>query len=92
MFLLLHFSQGEFQIINVLLQLRALILQFPLLGRQLSIDFLLILQSLSCLFEFGLKLDLALDEPLTPFLSISQILRFLSVLRIFLSILTSSNI
>ena len=77
MFLLLHFSQGELQVINVLLQLRAFILQLPLLGSQLSIDFLLILQSLSCFFEFGLKLDLALNKPFTPFLSIREVLRFL---------------
>jgi hypothetical protein len=75
--LLLHFGQGELQVINVLLQLRALILQLPLLGSQLSIDLLLILQPLGRLFEFGLQLDLALDEPLTPFLSIVQTLSFL---------------
>ncbi|OON92137.1 MAG: hypothetical protein ATN34_00185 [Epulopiscium sp. Nele67-Bin002] len=43
MFLLLHFSQGELQVINVFLQLRAFILQLPLLGSQLSIDLLFIL-------------------------------------------------
>jgi hypothetical protein len=75
--LLLHFGQGELQVINVLLQLRALIFQLPLLGSQLSIDLLLILQPLGRLFEFGLQLDLALDEPLTPFLSIVQTLSFL---------------
>lgn len=74
MLLLLHFGQGELQVINVLLQLRALILQLPLLGSQLSIHLLLVLQPLGRLFEFGLQLDLALDEPLTPFLSIVQIL------------------
>jgi hypothetical protein len=75
--LLLHFGQGELQVINILLQLRTLILQLPLLGSQLSIDLLLILQPLGRLFEFGLLLDLALDEPLTPFLSIVQTLSFL---------------
>lgn len=77
MLLLLHFGQGELQVINVLLQLRALILQLPLLGSQLSIDLLLILQPLGRLFELGLLLDLALDEPLAPFLSIVQTLSFL---------------
>ncbi|TRY83614.1 hypothetical protein DNTS_022097, partial [Danionella cerebrum] len=61
---------GELQIINVFLQLRALILQFPLLSCELSIDFFLILQSLSCLFELSLELDFALDQTLTPLLSI----------------------
>ena len=77
MFLLLHFGQGQLQIINVLLELRALILQFPLLGSQLSIDFLFILQSLGCLLEFSLKLDLTLDQTLTPLLSIIESLRAL---------------
>ena len=77
MFLLLHFSQGELQIINVFLQLRAFILQLPLLGCQLSIDFLFILKSLSCVFEFGLKLDLALNEAFTSFLSIREVFTFL---------------
>ena len=77
MFLLLHFGQGELQVINVLLELRAFILQFPLLGSQLSVYLLLILQSLSCLLDFGLQLDLTLDESLTPLLSIIQILSFL---------------
>ena len=70
MFLLLHFGQGKLQVINVLLELRAFILQLSLLASELSIDFLFILQSLSCLFQFGLQLDLALDKPLTSLLSI----------------------
>jgi len=70
MFLLLHFSQGELQVIKIFLQLRALVLQFPLLGCQFSIDFFLILQSLSCLFEFSFKLDFAFNQTLTPLLSI----------------------
>ena len=77
MFLLLHFDQGKLQIINVLLKLRAFIFKFPLLGSQLSIYLLLILQSLSCLFKFGLQLNLTLDESFTPFFSIIQILSFL---------------
>ena len=72
MLLLLHFGQGKLQIVDVLLQLRALILQLPLLGCQLSIHLLFILQPLSCLFEFGLQLDLALDQTLTSLLSIIQ--------------------
>merc|ERR1719357_2036750 len=72
MFLLLHFGQGKLKIINVLLQLRALIFQLPLLGCQLSIHLLLILQPLGSLFEFGLQLDLSLDETLASLLSIIQ--------------------
>ena len=70
MFLLLHFGQGKLQVINILLELRAFILQLSFLGSELSIDFLFIFQSLSCLFEFGLQLDLALDKTLTSLLSI----------------------
>ena len=70
MFLFLHFSQGELQVIDVFLELRAFILQLPLLGSELSIDFLFILQSLICLFEFGLQLNLTLDKSLTSLLSI----------------------
>ena len=70
MFLLLHFGQGKFQVINIFLELGAFILQLSFLGSKLSIDFLFIFQSLSCLFEFGLKLDLALDQSLTSLLSI----------------------
>lgn len=77
MFFFLHFSQGELQVVNVFLQLRAFILQLPLLGSQLSVYFLLILQSLSCLFELGLKLDFAFDESLTPLLSIREVFTFL---------------
>ena len=79
MFLLLHFCQGELQVIDVFLQLGAFILQFPLLGSQFSIDFLLILQSLVCLFEFALELDLAFDEPFTSLLSIREVFRFLFI-------------
>lgn len=74
MLLLLHFGQGKLQVINILLELRAFILQLSLLGSELSIDFLFILQSLSCLFDFGLQLNLVLDESLTSLLSICQIL------------------
>ena len=77
MFLLLHFGQGKLKVINVLLELRAFIFQFPLLGSQLSIDFLLILKPLSYLFDFGLQLDLTLDKSFTPLFSIIQILSFL---------------
>ncbi len=79
MFLLLHFCQGELQVINVFLQLGAFILQFPFLGGQFSIDFLFILQSLACLFEFGLELDLAFDEPFTSLFSIREVFRFLFI-------------
>lgn len=60
-FLLLHFGQGNLQVINVLLKLRTFIFELPLLGGQLGSDLLLVLQSLGHLFEFGLQLDLALD-------------------------------
>ena len=70
MFLLFHFGQGQLQVINILLELRAFILQLSLLASKLSIDFLFILQSLSCLFEFGLQLNLTLDKSLTSLLSI----------------------
>ena len=79
MFLLFHFGQGELQVINVFLQLRALVLQFPFLGSHLSIELLLILQPFSCLFEFGFKLDLTLNESLTPFLGIIEALTFLEL-------------
>lgn len=79
MFLLFHFGQGQLQVVNVFLQLRALILQLPLLCSQLSIDFLLILQSLSRLFGFGLKLDFCFNEPLTPLLCISKVFTFLDL-------------
>ncbi len=72
MFLLFHFGQCELQVIDVFLQLRALVLQLPLLCSQLCIYFLLILQSLRRLFDFGFKLDFCLNEPLTPFLCITE--------------------
>ena len=72
MLLLLHFGQGQLQVVDVLLELRAFVFQLPLLGRQLSVDLLLVLQSLGRLFEFGLQLDLAFDETLTSLLSIVQ--------------------
>ena len=71
-FLLLHFSQGELQVINVLLELRAFILQLPLLGGQFSIDLLLVLQSLGRLFELGLQLDLTFNKTFTSLLSVIQ--------------------
>ena len=74
MFLFFHFGQGKLQVINILLELRAFILQLSLLGSELSIDFLFILQSLGCLFEFGLELNLTLDKSLTSLFSIIQIL------------------
>lgn len=77
MLLLLHFGQGKLQIINILLEFRAFILQLPLLGCELSVDFFFILKPLGGLLEFGLQLNLALDETLTPLLSICQILTFL---------------
>ena len=70
MFLFLHFSQGKLQVINILLELRAFVLQLSLFGSEFSIDFFFIFQSLSCLFEFGLQLNFALDESLTSFFSI----------------------
>lgn len=61
MFLLLHFGQGKLQVINILLELRAFVLQLSFLGSELSIDFLFVLQSFCRLLEFGLQLYLALD-------------------------------
>ena len=71
-FLLLHFGQGELQVIDVLLELRAFVLQLPLLGGQLSIDLLLVLQSLGRLFELCFQLDLTFNKTLTSLLSIVQ--------------------
>ena len=71
-FLLLHFGQGELQVIDVLLELRAFVLQLPLLGGQFSVDLLLVLKSLACLFELCLQLDLTFDKTLTSLLSIVQ--------------------
>lgn len=73
-FLLLNFGQCKLQVINILLELRAFILQLSLLGGELSIDFLFILQPLSCFLEFGLQLNLTLDKTFTSLLSIRQIL------------------
>lgn len=70
MFLLLYFSQGKLQVIDVFLELRAFILQLSLLASELGVDFFFILQSLSYLFEFCLQLNLALDKSLTSLLSI----------------------
>jgi len=78
MFLFLHFGQSELKIINVLFELRAFILQFSFLCNQLCIHLLFILQSLSQLLDFGLKLDLALDQTLTSLLSIYKIILLLS--------------
>jgi len=78
MFLFLHFGQSELKIINVLLELRAFILQLSFLCNQLCIHLLFILQSLSQLLDFGLKLDLALDQTLTSLLSIYKIILLLS--------------
>ena len=68
----LHFGQGELQVIDVLLELRAFVLQLPLLGGQLSVDLLLILQSLCGLFELCLQLDLTFNKTLASLLSIIQ--------------------
>ena len=71
-FLLLHFGQGELQVIDVLLELRAFVLQLPLLGSEFCIDLLLILQSLRRLFELCLQLDLTFNKTFTSLLSIIQ--------------------
>lgn len=73
MFLLLYFSQGNLQVVDILFKLRAFVLQLPLLGRQLSVHLLLVLQPLGHLFEFGLQLDFALDQSFTSFLCITKI-------------------
>ena len=79
MFLLFHLGQRELQVVNVFLQLGAFVLQLPLLCSQLTINFLLVLQSLRRLFDFGLELDLCFNEPLTPFLSICEGFTFLDL-------------
>ncbi|TRY94370.1 hypothetical protein DNTS_006263 [Danionella cerebrum] len=56
----------------------ALVLRSHLLC-QFSIDFLLILQSLCGLFEFGLKLDFAFNEPFTSLLRVREVFRFLFI-------------
>ena len=71
-FLLLHFGQGQLQVIDILLELRAFIFQLPLLGGQLSVHFLLVLQSLGGLFDLCLQLDLTFNKTLTSLLSIIQ--------------------
>ena len=81
MLLLLHFGQGQLQVVDVLLELRAFVFQLPLLGGQLRVDLLLVLQSFGCLFELGLQLDLAFDETLASLLCIVQSLVSLVVKR-----------
>ena len=77
MFLLLHFGQGDLQIVDVLLKLGAFVFKLPLLGGQLSGHFLLVLQPLGHLFEFGFELDFALDQAFTSLLCIAKIFRVL---------------
>lgn len=55
MFFLLHFGQGELQVIYVFLQLGALVFQLPLLGSELSVQVLLFFQSFAEFFGFGLQ-------------------------------------
>ena len=73
-FLLLHFGQGQLQVIDVLLELRAFIFQLPLLGGQLSVHFLLVLQSLCRLLDLCLQLDLTFNKTLASLLCIVQCL------------------
>ena len=67
-----HFGQGQLQVIDVLLELRAFVFQLPLLGGQLSVDLLLVLQPLGRLFELGLQLDLTFNKTLASLLGIVQ--------------------
>ena len=77
--LLLNLGQGQLKVIYVFLQFRTFVLQFPLLGRQLSIDLFLILGSLSHLLDLSLQLDFGFDQLVTSFLCISQALSFLEL-------------
>ena len=76
--LLLHLGQSELQVIDVLLQLGALVLQLPLLGGQLSAHLLLVLQPLGQLLQLGLHLDLALDQALAALLRVQQVVPLLA--------------
>ena len=78
-FLLLNLGQCQLKVIYVFLQFGTFVLQFPLLGRQLSIDLFLILSSLSHLLDFGLEVDFGFDQLVTPFLCISQAFSFLEL-------------
>lgn len=77
MFFLLHFGQGELQVIYVFLQLGALVFQLPLLGSELSIQVLLFFQSFAEFFGFGLQQNLVFDQSLASFLCVCQTLTFL---------------
>lgn len=77
MFFLLHFGQGELQVIYVFLQLGALVFQLPLLGSELSIHILFFFQSFGEFFGFGLQQNLVFNQPLASFLCICQTLAFL---------------
>lgn len=72
MFLFLNFCKSYFKIINIFLELRALIFQFSLLGSQLRIHLFLILNPLCQLFDFGLQLNLGFNQQVASFLSICQ--------------------
>lgn len=72
MFLFLYFCKCYFKIINILLELRALIFQFSLLRSQLRIHLLLILNPLCQFFDFGFQLNLGFNQQVTTFLSICQ--------------------
>ena len=76
-FLLLNLGQCQLKVIYVFLQFGTFVLQFLLLGRQLSIDLFLILSSLSHLLDLCLQLDFVFNQLLTPFLCISQGISFL---------------
>lgn len=77
MFLLLHFGQGDLQVVDVLLELGALVLQLALLGEHVGVHLLLVLQPLHQFLHFGLQLDLGLDEQVAAVLCVGQIVLLL---------------
>ena len=75
--LLLNLGQSQLKVIYVFLQFRTFVLQFPLLGRQLSIHLFLILSSLCHFLDLSLQLELGFNQLITSFLCIQQVFTFL---------------
>lgn len=90
-FLLFHFSQSGLQVVDVSLQLGALVLQLALLGENIRADLLLVLQPLRDLLQFGVQLDLSFDEQLTAFLGICKIVLLLKKQDYLLSVFPRHN-
>lgn len=77
MLLLFQFSQSDLQIVYILLQLSTLILQLALLSEHIRAHLFLVLQPFQEFLDFGLQLDLSLDEQVTAFLSVCQVVLLL---------------